>query len=220
MDHGGKNGRIHPGGTAGYPSIGPGRRGRNKFKTDQEGGTRMGIINHFYKLAEWVQPLSGRKQPMRGSTLGPGLTALRLREVLDEKSFATRSIPGENLLSGTLHADEDFNYDVHVFMEIRKDLISICCIAEDFVIPGIRLMDALLFCNKWNNERIFPSVSVDSFRNTLVTHYNVLLDKTNTTDFLREQVAERGLGISWSLFVEAGKRFPELMPATEHEIVI
>ena len=154
------------------------------------------------------------KHPVSESGLTPGLTTLRLREVLDERAVATRLIWDENLLLGTLDADENFKYDVLALIGAERDHIHIQCVAEKFKIPGIELQDALIFGNKWNSEKLFPTVYVDPIHNTFMTKYSVLLDKTNTTDFIREQVVDRGLGTSWGFFVEAGSVFTD-----DHNII-
>ena len=133
------------------------------------------------------------------------INTLRLREIMDERSFAHRMIREENAILGTIDADENFKYDITVLVASEDERIHIRCIAEEFKIPNIKLTDALLFCNKWNSEKIFPTAFVDPITNTFVTKYDVLLDEKNTKTFLTRQVLDRGIGTSWQFFIEAGK---------------
>ena len=177
-------------------------------------GKTMGIINRLCNVAAWLPGIFRRGRSISGSGSAPGLTALRIRELLDEREIANRLILKENLLLGTLDADEYFKYDVLAFIAAERDAVHISCIADRFKIPGVKLQDALIFCNKWNSEKLFPTAYVDAIHNTFMTKYSVLLDKTNTTDFIREQVVDRGLGTSWGFFVEAGNVFTD-----DHNII-
>lgn len=176
---------------------------------DEEKRKTMGIVNHICNVAAWCLGISRRNRPISESGLTPRFTVLRIREVLDEREIANRLILKENLLLGTLDANEHFKYDVLAFIAAERDTVHISCISDQFKIPGIKLQDALLFCNKWNNEKMFPTVFVDPIHDTFRTKYTVLLDKMNTSDFLREQVVDRGLGTSWGFFMEAGRNFAD-----------
>lgn len=172
-------------------------------------GKTMGIINRLCNVAAWWPGIFRRGRSISESGSAPGLTALRIRELLDEREIANRLILKENLLLGTLDADEYFKYDVLAFIAAERDAVHISCIADRFKIPGVKLQDALLFCNRWNNEKMFPTVFVDPSHTAFRTKYTVLLDKMNTTDFLREQVVDRGLGTSRGFFMEAGRNFAD-----------
>ncbi len=131
----------------------------------------------------------------------------RLRMIMDDLKFANRLIREDNVLLGALDADENFQYDVTAIITSEDQCVQIHCIAGDFRIPEIRLTEALLFCNKWNNEKVYPAVCIDPHRNTFIAKYNAPLDHNNSREFFQDQVLGNGLGSCWHFFIEAGKTF-------------
>ena len=167
----------------------------------------MGIINHFCNSMAWLHGLFASKKSFVGRN--PALIKLRLHEILDENAVENHLVSEEKLLLATLKADADFKYDLYALFVPETDRIIISCITKEFKIPDKKLTDALLFCNKWNQEKLFPSVFLDPVHNTFTTHYCALLDKENSMYFFREQVVDRGLGISRLFFIKAGEIFIE-----------
>lgn len=135
------------------------------------------------------------------------VTLEQLRELLDETGV--RHTKKENVLIAGLAADEDFGYDVLVLFTAEGSRIRAVAGSGTFQAPRANRLQALEFCNQWNDEKAAPRAYLDEegyFRLDSSLYTDVDVDAS----YIKTRFVDLFMAGSWQFFKEAGKEFSEV----------
>ena len=110
---------------------------------------------------------------------------------------------GEDCFYGTLSVKN--MTDVILTLKPHENYIHAQSIALKRPVLPLKLTEALLFCNKWNNKRLFPKAYIDEFGNTLIGETIMTFGEEVSEEFVRECILETLLKANTAFFEEAGK---------------
>ena len=134
------------------------------------------------------------------------ITLNELRDLLDEAGV--RHSKKDDVLFAFLDADEDFGHDVLVLFTIEGDGARSRAIAgrSEFQAPCGNRLQALEFCNAWNDDKVVPRAYLDEkgkFRLDLSLYTDVDLDAS----YVKENFINLFMATSWQFFKAAGQEF-------------
>jgi hypothetical protein len=84
------------------------------------------------------------------------LTQKRMRDILDRKQV-THTIDSDGDIVIPLNADQNCPYGVVCFISLTPEGILTLRGHPDHKIPESRFAEAILFCNRWNLEKRWPT---------------------------------------------------------------
>lgn len=117
-----------------------------------------------------------------------------IRDILDEMQIAS-SYDSDGDLLVLQHADEDFVYNVYVFMIVRNNRLTFIANAPDYEPKG----SLLELANRHNCRRNLPTAVVVDDR--LRMEYSYLLDEEVSREYIRENCIGMTLGAIWHGFM-------------------
>lgn len=134
------------------------------------------------------------------------INTLRVRESLDLLEFRHRFDKENHYFVGELDADEDFPENITVLILPEPNRITTKCFVPNSEIENVKLKDALLFCNRWNSEKLYPKAFIEPSYNLIIAESTMMVDDTSPDEFIREAVLHNTLSAAWQFFVEMNRR--------------
>jgi hypothetical protein len=133
------------------------------------------------------------------------LTQSRIRGILDGKSIG-HTIDGDGDIAIPLGADSDVPYDVVVFLMIKSEGGGILQIRgiPDRNVASARRVDAVLFCNQWNTDRVWPTAYYNEKMNRIEAKISVDLSMGVHDEMLKDLSCTSG-GLVWSMYKELAR---------------
>ena len=129
-----------------------------------------------------------------------------LRDILDETGL--RHVKKENVLLVSLPADEDFGCDVLILLAVEGSRIRAVAGSRDFQAPRANRIQALEFCNRWNDDKAAPRAYLDEegyFR----LDWFLYTDVDIVESYIKERFVDLFIASSWQFFKEAGQEFAD-----------
>ena len=122
-----------------------------------------------------------------------GIDKYIIRDILDEMHVAT-SFDDDGDLMVVQQADEDFVYDVVIYIIVNDNRLTFMAMAQDYEPAG----DLLFLANRHNCRKNMPTAVV---RNGHVRmEYSFLLDEEVSREYIRENCLGMALGSIWHGF--------------------
>lgn len=84
-----------------------------------------------------------------------------------------------------INSIDDMNFYL-IAIKASMNYIQAQAFIHEKKIEDLNLNKALLFCNKWNNERFFPKAYINSVDNALVAENIIFLNKKADKKFVKE----------------------------------
>lgn len=123
-----------------------------------------------------------------------GIDKYIIRDILDEMHVAT-SFDDDGDLMVVQQADEDFVYDVVIYIIVNDNRLTFMAMAQDYEPAG----DLLFLANRHNCRKNMPTAVV---RNGHVRmEYSFLLDEEVSREYIRENCLGMALGSIWHGFM-------------------
>ena len=123
-----------------------------------------------------------------------GIDKYIIRDILDEMHVAT-SFDDDGDLMVVQQADEDFVYDVVIYIIVNDNRLTFMAMAQDYEPDG----DLLFLANRHNCRKNMPTAVV---RNGHVRmEYSFLLDEEVSREYIRENCLGMALGSIWHGFM-------------------
>lgn len=124
-----------------------------------------------------------------------GIDKYAIRDILDEMHVAT-SFDDDGDLMVVQQADEDFVYDVVIYIIVNDNRLTFLAMAQDYEPAG----DPLFLANRHNCRKNMPTAVV---RNGHVRmEYSFLLDEEVSREYIRENCLGMALGSIWHGFMD------------------
>ena len=130
------------------------------------------------------------------------LTKSKLRDLINVPTQIR-----DGVIFTILDADDDYRYDVLVTFNLDEDTgkLQVSGYSTDMKATGDRVSDALLFCNKYNEENAFLSVYYDMDDQDFNASWSMLTQGVSD-EYIQRNIEIIMPGI-WRFFVEAGQEF-------------
>ena len=129
------------------------------------------------------------------------LTKSKLRDLIP---LPTRMEDGNIICS--LDADDDYRYDIFIVFYLDEEVEVLKAMAwSKLTATGPQASDALLFCNKYNEDKAFLSVHYDDDDQDFNACW--AMSTKGASDECISENLEIVLGCIWKFFVAAGKEF-------------
>ena len=123
-----------------------------------------------------------------------GIDKYIIRDILDEMHVAT-SFDDDGDLMVVQQADEDFVYDVVIYIIVNDNRLTFMAMAQDYEPAG----GLLFLANRHNCRKNMPTAVV---RNGHVRmEYSFLLDEEVSREYIRENCLGMALGSIWHGFM-------------------
>lgn len=130
------------------------------------------------------------------------LTKSKLRDLINAPTQIR-----DGVIFTHLDADDDYRYDVLVTFNLDEDTgkLQVSGYSTNMKATGDRVSDALLFCNKYNEEKAFLSVHYDMDDQDFNASWTMLTQ--GVSDEYIQQNIKIIIVCIWQFFVKAGKEF-------------
>jgi hypothetical protein len=131
----------------------------------------------------------------------------RVRRVLDKLSISHK-VDDDGDIAFVLNADDDVAYDVVCFLMLKgsnKEVYQIMLIPSK-AIPARKQGEALLACNQWNVEKLYPAAYLQpGDESKVVAMYGIDLEK-GIHDELLEDFTRSIVSMGWEFFKFISKK--------------